>query len=88
MYINAHPLSSAIADFVPQIHLTCQILLLLQLLLEFLHFGDGMKGRNSHPWNLGQAAGRGASNRGIPTVQQELSVINDPSACGQTGISV
>ncbi len=61
-------------------HFTCQILLLLQLLFEFLQFGHWMVGRNGHPRNLGQTTGRGPGNGRVPAVQEELSVINDPSS--------
>lgn len=59
---------------------TCQILLLLQLLFEFLQFGHWMVWRNGHSRNLGQTTGWGPGNGRVPTVQEELSVINDPSS--------
>ncbi len=39
-----------------------------------------MVGRNGHPRNLGQTTGRGPGNGRVPAVQEELSVINDPSS--------
>jgi len=55
---------------------TCQILLLLQLLFEFLQFGHWVVGRNGHSRNLGQTTGWGPGNGRVPAVQEELSVIN------------
>lgn len=59
---------------------TCQTLLLLQLLFEFLQFGHWMMWRNGHPRNLGQTTGWSPGNWRVPTVEKELSVINDPSS--------
>ncbi len=49
-------------------------------------FGEGLviihgdRRRTGHPRNVRQAAGRCAGQRGAATVQQELTVIDDPGA--------
>lgn len=46
----------------------CQVFLFLQLFLELLEFGQRVQGGHGYPWNLGQAAWRGASNRRVSAV--------------------
>lgn len=64
--------------------ISCCILFLLQLFFQFFQFAQRMIGRNRHPGNLRQAAGWGPSDRRVPTLEQELSVVNDTCAswCG------
>lgn len=49
----------------------------LSLLLEILQFSHGVRRRYCYPWDLGQTAWGGTGKRGVSTVQQKFSVVND-----------
>lgn len=60
------------------VHFTCNVFLFL--LFEILQLPRGVCGWYSYPWDLGKTAWGGPSKRGVSTIQEELSVIDDAGA--------